>query len=145
MGEEHACFLISHRKLHGNYTENYTEITQELKPAETCYITWNGLKKSRMLVRRRKRNWRRLLRRKRGTRLLSYFSQKITRELHGKLHGIKQKVKPAETILLTFLFPTFTAAGFVRSFNLQIEGKTKNSRPCGMRGILLLLHDINRL
>ena len=83
------------------------------------------IKKSRMLVRRRKRNWRRLLRRKRGTRLLSYFSQKITRKLHGKLHGIKQKLKPAETILLIFLFPTFTAAGFVRSFNLQIEGKLK--------------------
>ena len=33
--EEHACFLISHIKLHGNYTENYTETTQELKPAET--------------------------------------------------------------------------------------------------------------
>ena len=46
-----------------------------------------------MLVRRRKRNWRRLLRRRRGTRLLSYFSQKITRKLHGKLHGNYTEIK----------------------------------------------------
>ena len=49
--------------LHGNYTEIYTETTQKLKPAETIllhYTEW--AKKSRTLVRRRKRNRRKLLR-----------------------------------------------------------------------------------
>ena len=49
--------------LHGNYTEIYTETTQKLKPAENIilhYTEW--VKKSRTLVRRRKRNRRKLLR-----------------------------------------------------------------------------------
>ena len=72
-GEEHACFLKFSLKI--NYMENYTDIYTEIKSPADCtlhYTEWS--KKARTLVRRKWRNWRRLLRRRRGTRFLCFFS-----------------------------------------------------------------------